>query len=173
MSFVINPYSNRGVLVLQNGDFQALSGLAPQSGAAGWYVGVPAGWTGHTGNAAFNVRDTGSGNLAPNLQTLSRLSGPFTPLYQAIGSLSSVATITLNFSVAPLAGGAFAVGAAIYNAVPGGSPSTTWIVLASSNYSSAGSKTLVATNVAANTPLAVAFWSQNGVGIDDVTVVPT
>jgi len=160
-------------LSLTNGNFQDLTGLTPQPGAPGWYQGVPFGWTGFTGNPNFNVIDYSSGNIAANLQTLSSLGTPFTPLYQAVGSLSSTATITLDFVLLGLSGDPFRVGVAIYNAVPGGDPSSTWTALANASFTTSGFQTLQAIDVPANTPLAVAFWSSEGSpGVDNVTVVP-
>ncbi len=165
--------SAKSQLVLTNGNFQDLTGLTPQPGNPGWYQGVPAGWTGFTGNPNFNVIDYSSGNIAASLQTLSSLSAPFTPLYQSIGSLGSTATITLDFTILALNANPLGVGAAIYNAVPGGDPSTTWTTLATASYTTGGFQTLQAIDVPANTPLAVGFWRWQGApGIDNVTVVP-
>lgn len=160
-------------LMLTNGDFQDLTGLTPQPGAPGWYQGVPAGWTGYTGNLNFNVINYSSGNIGANLETLSITSAPFTPLYQSIGSLGSTATITLDFTVLAFNVNAFQVGAAIYDTSTGSSPSAGWTVLATQAYSTGGLKTLQASSVPANTPLAVAFWRSTGSpGVDNVVVVP-
>ncbi len=156
-------------LLVNNGDFQNLTGLTNQGG--GWYSGVPTGWTGYTGAPGFNVIDYSSGNTAANLQTLSFTAAPFTPLYQSIGSVTSTATITLDFAVLALNANPFGVGAAIYNAVPGGDPSTTWTTLVTGSYTTGGFKTLQAIDVPANTPLAVGFWRYAGSpGIDNVSV---
>jgi hypothetical protein len=69
----------------------------------------------------------------------------------------------------------YGMSAAIYNAPDGGSPTSGWTVLVDGSYDqTVGSfQTLVAPNVAANTPIAVVFWQWAGSpGIDNVTVVP-
>ena len=60
-------------LTIINGDFQDLTGLTLTT--TGWYRGVPAGWTGYTGNLGYNVIDWNAGNLGANIQTL----GPASP----------------------------------------------------------------------------------------------
>ena len=166
--------SAKSQLVLTNGGFQDLTGLTNQGG--GWYAGVPAGWSSSTTSLTFNVINWNSGNLAANLQTLGTPS-PFAPLYQSVGTLDSTGDVTLSFNILNFTsgGGSYVAAAAIYNATPGGSPTTTWTVLTNTTYDqTAGSfQTLVAPNVAANTPIGIAFWSGTGApGIDNVTVVP-
>lgn len=157
--------SSANQLVLSNGNFQDLTGLTPQ-GTPGWYSGVPAGWTGFTGNLIFNVRQSSSSNLVANLQTLSRTNVPFTPLSQAIGSLNSTATVTVEFVLSGLTTNLFNVGAAIY-AFPGG----TRTLLTNAPHTNSGLHRLQAIDVPANTPLEVAFWSSSGSpGLDDVQV---
>lgn len=170
---LLTPQSASAALVVTNGDFQDLTGLTPQSGAPGWYVGVPAGWTGYTGSPSFNVIDYSSGNIGANLQTLSFTSVPFTPLYQQIGSLSSTATITVNFNVLAFNANPFEVGAAIYDTSTGSSPSDGWAVLKSQAYTTGGLQSLQELNVPANTPLAIGFWQSSGSpGVDNISVVP-
>ena len=165
--------SAKCALVVNNGDFQDLTGLTPQPGVPGWYQGVPAGWTGYTGSPNYNVINYSSGNIGANLQTLSFTAAPFTPLYQEVGSLNTTATITLDFVVLGLNANPVVVGAAIYNTSVGSSPSAGWAILASASYTTGGFQTLQAIDVPANTPLAVGFWGAGGSpGLDSVTVVP-
>lgn len=160
-------------LVLSNGNFQDLTGLTAQPGSPGWYQGIPAGWSSSTANLNFNVIDWNSGDLAANVQTLGPAS-PFAPLYQSVGTLDSTGPVTLNFSILGFSG-TYGISAAIYNATPGGSPTTTWTVLTTASYNetSGSFQTLQVPNVAANTPIGVGFWSFAGSpGIDNVSVVP-
>jgi hypothetical protein len=170
---LVVPQRSTAALSLTNGDFQDLTGLTPQPGVPGWYQGVPAGWTGYTGSPNFNVINYSSGNIGANLQTLSFTATPFTPLYQAVGSLNTTATITLDFVVLGLNANPVVVGAAIYNTSVGSSPSAGWTVLVNASYTTGGFQTLQAIDVPANTPLAVGFWGAGGSpGLDSVTVVP-
>lgn len=156
-------------LVLTNGNFQNTNGLTPTAGAPGWYDGVPAGWTGNS--STFNVINWNSGNFAANIQTLGPAS-PFNPLYQSVGQMDVTGDVTLNFSILGFSG-TYGIAAAIYNATPGGSPTTTWSALTTASYSetSGSFQTLTASNVSVGTPIAVAFWSWAGApGIDEVTV---
>ena len=160
-------------LTITNGDFQDLTGLTAQGG--GWYNGVPTGWSSTTPAPTYNVVDWNSGNFAANLQTLSTTS-PFHPLYQSAGLLSSTGDVTLTFNIVGF-DASYNLVAAIYNAPAGGNPSSTttvWTALAVGEYNqtSGFSQTLTALNVVANTPIAVAFWSSNGVGVDAVNVIP-
>jgi hypothetical protein len=83
--------------------------------------------------------------------------------------------VILNFSILGFSG-TYGIAAAIYNATPGGSPTSntnTWSVLTTASYSetSGSFQTLTATNVSSGTPIAIAFWSWAGSpGIDNVTV---
>ena len=168
---LVVPQRSTAALSLTNGDFQDLTGLTNQGG--GWYSGVPAGWSSSTASLTFNVIDYSSGNLGANLQTLGP-SSPFTPLYQSVGLLPSTGNVTLSFNILGLSTN-YGMAAAIYNAPSGGSPASGWTVLVDGSYDqTVGSfQTLVATNVAANTPIAVGFWQWAGSpGIDNVTVVP-
>ena len=169
---LVVPQRSTAALSLTNGDFQDLTGLTNQGG--GWYAGVPAGWSSSTASLTFNVIDYSSGNLGANLQTLGPSSPSFTPLYQSLGLLPSTGNVTLSFNILGLSTN-YGMAAAIYNAPSGGSPASGWTVLVDGSYDqTVGSfQTLVATNVAANTPIAVGFWQWAGSpGIDNVTVVP-
>jgi hypothetical protein len=98
----------------------------------------------------------------------------FAPLYQSVGTLDSTGDVTLTFNILGFSG-TYIAAAAIYDATPGGSPTTTWTVLNSATYdeTSGSFQTLVAPNIAANTPIGIGFWSGTGApGIDNVTVVP-
>jgi hypothetical protein len=160
-------------LVVQNGDFQNTNGLTANA-VPGWYDGVPAGWSSSTASLTFNVINYSSGNFGANVQTLGPAS-PFTPLYQSVGILDSTGPVTLSFNILGFSP-TYGLAAAIYDAPAGGSPTSgTWTVLASATYTetSGGFQTLVAPNVAASTPVAVAFWRFAGSpGVDNVTAVP-
>ncbi|MFZ9874350.1 MAG: hypothetical protein ACO3E8_03160 [Candidatus Methylacidiphilales bacterium] len=162
-------------LTIYNGDFQDTLGLTGPAG--GWYGGAPVGWSGKNGDYA--VLNWNSGNLGANLQTLGPGGGAFFTLYQSAGILDSAGTVTLTFDIINL-GTAFNLGAAIYQAPAGGSPASTttpWTLLANASYVLADvtgqngiTKTFQALNVPANTPIAVAFWSPDGVLVDNVRV---
>lgn len=158
----------KGLDVL-NGNFQELSGLAATPGSPGWYNGVPAGWSGSS--SSYNVIDWDSGNLGANVQTLGPASGTY--LHQMVGRVDAAGKVKLTFGILGLSG-TYGMGAAIYEATPGGSPAT-WSTLATSTYSEAnGSAQILETadEIAANTPIAIAFWSWAGSpGIDNVSVV--
>ena len=161
-------------LIVQNGNFQNLSGLTQAS--AEWYNGVPTGWTGV--NASFTVRELDplpSGNYVANLNTLTTTSPTFAPLYQAVGTLPSAGIVTLNFESIFLIGSPI-VGVGIFN-TQNSSSYNDWTALAlpAGPVDTAGFQTL-STSVAidAGTPIGIAFW---GVGagapaIDNVSVVP-
>jgi len=162
-------------LVVQNGNFQNLSGLTQAS--AEWYNGVPTGWTGV--NAAFTVRELDplpSGNFAANLNTLTTVS-PFVPLYQAVGTLSTAGIVSLSFELIPLVAPT-SMSAGIFN-TQNSTNYNDWTVLAlpPSAYETAGFHSL-STSVAidAGTLIGIAFWQGGGSpgapAIDNVSVVP-
>lgn len=154
---------SQGALTVSNGDFSNLSGLTDLGG--GWYGGVPAGWSTQVVGPSYTVL-----NGVANLQSLGPTS-PFQPFYQDIGTTDSLSTITLSFDLSALQGGDYNVGVGIYNTT-GANPG--WAgVIALSSYFATGSYNLVATNVAAGTPITVAFWNVNGyaaAGLDNVSV---
>lgn len=154
-------------LAVYNGNFQNLTGLTDIGG--GWYNGVPIGWTGN--NSAYNVIDWSSGNFGANVQTLGP-ANPFAPFYQTGGFSDSTGSVRLSFNILGFSA-TYGMAAAIYNAPAGGSPATTWTVLATASYdeTSGSLQTLEALNVPAGTPIAVAFWSWSGSpGIDNVVL---
>lgn len=159
-------------LTIINGDFQDLTGLTVTT--TGWYRGVPAGWTGYTGNLGYNVINWNSGNLGANIQTLGP-SAPFAPLYQSAGLLDSAGKVTLTFNILGLSPN-YGIAAGIYSAKSDGSPITAFNSLASGSYTQASGslQTLEVLNVAAGTRVGVAFWSwgAGGVGVDNVSLVP-
>ena len=161
-------------LTIINGDFQDLTGLTVTT--TGWYRGVPAGWTGNTGNLGYNVIDYSSGNLGANLQTLGPSSPTFTPLYQNAGLLQSTGNVTLSFNILGLNANPYGMAAAIYDASSGTGPgSGGWTALVSGSYDRTVSttQTLIATNVAAGTTIGVGFWHWAGSpGVDNVSLVP-
>lgn len=159
-------------LLLQNGNFQDVTGLTDQGG--GWYSGVPAGWSSSTTSLTFNVINYSSGNLGANLQTLGPSTPTFTPLYQSAGLLQSTGDVTLSFNILGLSA-TYGMAAAIYDASSGTGPTDGWNLLVSGSYDQTVPtiQTLIAPNVAANTTVGVGFWRWAGSpGIDEVTVVP-
>ena len=166
-------YESQAALSLINGDFQDTNGLTDMGN--GWYAGVPTGWMGVNGN--YSVVNWNSGNMAANLQVLGPAGSPFKALYQSVGLLDSTSNVTLTFNIVGLSPYPYNLGAAIYNAPAGGDPGSTttvWSALAVGTYNqtSGFSQTLTALNVAANTPIAVAFWSTDPVAVDAVNVIP-
>ena len=161
-------------LSIINGNFQDLTGLTPQPGAAGWYKGVPAGWSSSTTNLNYNVIDWNAGNLAANIQTLGPISPSFAPLYQSAGLLDSAGKVTLTFNILGLSG-TYGISAGIYSANLDGTPVTSFDSLVSAAYTenSGSLQTLEAFNVTAGTRVGVAFWSWAGSpGVDNVSLVP-
>jgi len=159
-------------LTIYNGDFQDTLGLTGPVGS--WYGGVPVGWSAQNGD--YSVADWYSGNLGANLRTLGPAGSTFFTLYQSAGILDSAGTVTLTFDIINL-GNSFNLGAAIYQAPAGGSPGTTWTTLVNASYALTDvtgengiTKTLQAIDVPANTPIAIAFWSPDGVLVDNVRV---
>ena len=159
-------------LTIINGDFQDLTGLTVTT--TGWYRGVPAGWTGYTGNLGYNVIDWNAGNLAANIQTLGPTSPSFAPIYQSAGLLDSAGKVTLTFNILGFSG-TYGIAAGIYSANLDGTPVTSFDSLVSAAYTenSGSLQTLEAFNVAAGTRVGVAFWSWAGApGVDNVSLVP-
>ena len=163
-------------LALYNGGFQALTGLKPQPGAAGWYQGIPAGWSSSTGNLNYNVINWNQGDLAANVKSLGPASSPFAPLYQSGGSTDISGTVTLTFNILSLNANPYGMAAAIYEATPGGSPAT-WTKLAEATYdqTSESLQILEAIDVPVGTPIAVAFWSwgAGSPGVENVVLAPS
>lgn len=161
-------------LMLVNGNFSDVSGLAPTS--PNWYSGLPAGWS--TANSSssstpgYSVYVDGSAPYVGNLSQLGSLANGFNPLYQTIGSLDATGKVTVSFETRNDWTPAFAisVGVGIYPASDIG----TWgSPLAFNTFNTTGSQTLEANNVSAGLPLAVAFWTAGGTpGLDNVIVVP-
>jgi hypothetical protein len=164
--------SAKAQLLVQNGNFQDVTGLTDQGG--GWYSGVPAGWSSSTTSLTFNVINYSSGNLGANLQTLGPSTPTFTPLYQSVGLLPSTGDVSLSFNILGLSA-TYGMAAAIYDASSGTGPTDGWNLLVSGSYDQTVPtiQTLIAPNVAANTTVGIGFWRWAGSpGIDEVTVVP-
>jgi hypothetical protein len=164
--------SAKAQLLVQNGNFQDVTGLTDQGG--GWYSGVPAGWSSSTTSLTFNVINYSSGNLGANLQTLGPSTPTFTPLYQSVGLLPSTGDVSLSFNILGLSA-TYGMAAAIYDASSGTGPTDGWNLLVSGSYDQTVPtiQTLIAPNVAANTTVGIGFWQWAGSpGIDEVTVVP-
>ena len=152
-----------------NGNFQDTSGLVATLSAPGWYDGVPAGWSGNS--STYNVIDWDSGNFGASLQTLGPAGGVY--FHQMVGRVDAAGKVKLNFGILGLSG-TYGMGAAIYEATPGGSLATTWSALATGTYDEAAGSAQVletATDIAAGTPIAIAFWRWAGSpGIDNVAL---
>jgi hypothetical protein len=164
--------SAKAQLLVQNGNFQDVTGLTDQGG--GWYSGVPAGWSSSTTSLTFNIINYSSGNLGANLQTLGPSTPTFTPLYQSVGLLPSTGDVSLSFNILGLSA-TYGMAAAIYDASSGTGPTDGWNLLVSGSYDQTVPtiQTLIAPNVAANTTVGIGFWQWAGSpGIDEVTVVP-
>jgi hypothetical protein len=157
----------QGLEVL-NGNFQDLTGLTLQPGGSGWYQGVPAGWSGTSGS--YNVIDWSSGNLGANVETLGPVGGVY--LQQMAGRVDANGKVRLTFGILGLSG-TYGMGAAIYEATPGGGLAD-WTSLASRTYdeTNGSAQTLETTeDIAAGTPIVIAFWSWAGSpGIDNVAL---
>jgi len=137
-------------LIVQNGDFQDLTGLTVDAPGL-WFGGVP----------------------VANLNVLSTTS-PFVALRQAVGTLDSTGIITLSINITDLSTG-FNMSMGIFN-TQSSSDYANWIPLAlpPGDISTTGIQTLsTAAPINVGTPIGVAFWASAGApGIDDVTVVP-
>lgn len=173
--FLVAAHRSQAQLIVQNGDFQNLSGLTQASPE--WYSGVPTGWTGV--NAAFTLRELGpvpTGNYVANLNTLTTIT-PFVPLYQAVGTLSTAGIVTLNFELIPLVAPT-GMSAGIFNTQNSASYNDwTALALPEGAYVTAGFQTLAtAVAIDAGTSIGIAFWQGAGEGgapgIDNVSVVP-
>jgi hypothetical protein len=167
--------NTQAALTITNGDFQSNVSLTAQPGGAGWYKGVPDGWSSSSTNLNYNVINYSFGNLGANLQTLGPSSPTFTPLYQSAGLLESTGNVTLSFNILGLSP-TYGMGAAIYDASSGTGPgSGGWTILTQGSYNQAvpTTQTLIAENVAAGTTIGVGFWSWAGApGLDNVSVIP-
>jgi hypothetical protein len=104
-------HQSRAELVVSNGNFQDLTGLATNVPGF-WYGGVPAGWSGV--NGSFSVREF-TGDYVANLDVLSTTSPSFVALRQAVGTLDSAGIITLSFDVIALDANPFTMSMGIFN----------------------------------------------------------
>jgi len=171
----VAAHRSQAELVVTNGNFQDLSGLTPLGSV--WYGGVPTGWTGL--DASFTVREldpASSGNYAANLNTLTRTTPTFVPLYQAVGTLPSTSVISLTFELIPLVTPT-TMGASIFNTNNSSNYDDWSLLVTPGQYSTAGSYTLATSgSVSAGTPIGIAFWQGGGSGgapaIDNVAIVP-
>jgi hypothetical protein len=172
---MLSSGQSNAALTIINGDFQSNVSLTAQPGGAGWYKGVPDGWSSSSTNLNYNVINYSFGNLGANLQTLGPSSPTFTPLYQSAGLLESTGNVTLSFNILGLSP-TYGMGAAIYDASSGTGPgSGGWTILTQGSYNQAvpTTQTLIAENVAAGTTIGVGFWSWAGApGLDNVSVIP-
>ncbi len=152
--------SEAAVLVVTNGDFSNLTGLAAQ--ADGWYAGVPAGWTGNNAST-YSVYKTNS-NYVANISTLY-VHSTFTTLSQDVGVIDLAGDVTLTFDLPGSFGSGSVVYAAIYNAGTGK-------LITLNSFSTLGTHKLVASNVAAATSIRISFW-YDGAGspaLDNVSI---
>ncbi|MEX1118480.1 MAG: hypothetical protein WEB60_06760 [Terrimicrobiaceae bacterium] len=156
-----------------NGDFSDLEGLAGLQ-QAGWYSGVPMGWTAapppENQDNFYAVRNMGAAGFVANLHVLTRIKPEFQPLEQEVGVLAEMSDVTLTFDTTGLKDEDFSMGAAIANA-RGQGPAA---ILAKANFEAAGAQRLVATKVPAGTWVAIRFWAVKGFpGIGNVTIKVT
>ena len=161
-------------LSVANGTFEDFSGLAVNGISSQWRDGVPLGWSSETSSGTasptFSIYTGGGTASVANLSQLGQ-SGAFTPLYQTVGTMDAAGKVTVFFEISndwtPSA--AVGVGAAIYQV--GSGVVGTWTPLATGTFNSAGLHSLVA-DVAAGTPLAIAFWNFGAAsaGLDNVSV---
>jgi hypothetical protein len=150
-------------LAVFNGDFNNLNGLtvafeAPTGET--WYSGVPLGWvyTNPANNTGFSVYETVPDDAAANLSVLGIAYSGFSPLTQNVGTTEATGDVTLTFDLLKLNGeDPIVVGAAIYNAAD-----NTVLGIRTINEAlepSTGTFSFTASNVAAGTPIKIAFWS--------------
>jgi hypothetical protein len=152
-------------LVVANGDFSDLTDLQQRDG--GWYAGVPVGWTATAateGTNNYNIRNQ-EGNFVANVSALSQTQPVFAAFEQEVGQLPSPGEVRVTFELRePWHTPDFLMGAAIYDCL-------TVIPLASGDFTTPGSHTLVASNVSAGTRIKIGFWSTRGFpALDDVVV---
>ena len=155
-----------------NPNFSNLTGLTYTDPVNGWYQGVPFGWNSEsTSDKSYSVLST-DGVFYANLSQLASAS-PFQRFYQdLVGTLSSPATATLTLKACMLATGANGgLGFAFYN-------STNDDLIANSNetiewvpHPPSSPKTVSFTvSAPAATPVRLAFWSSNAIGIRDISI---
>jgi autotransporter-associated beta strand protein len=163
-------------LSVANGGFADFSGLAVNGVTGQWRDGLPLGWTSEMStNAVTPTFSVFVGNGTTSVANLSQLglsgAGGFRPLYQTVGTTETDGTFRVSFEISNnwTPGSVVGVGAAIYQVETGAVGA--WPMLASSTYNSAGSRSLEA-NVAAGTPLAIAFWQFGAAnaGLDNVAL---
>lgn len=169
--FLADANQSRAALSLINSDFQDTTGLTDLGG--GWYGGLPAGWTGVTGN--YSVMNWNSGDLAANLQVVGPGGSPFRPFYQSAGLLDSASKVSLSFDILTFVPG-YDARAGIFN-TNGSSDYSSWTALAllPAGITSGGRYTLETTvPIASGTLIGVAFWqgASGAAGVDNVSVIP-
>jgi MYXO-CTERM domain-containing protein len=151
-------------VTLVNGDFENTAGLG---GGLPWYSGVPAGWNGANHN--YTVGTDGASTVG-NLEQLADVTGGFNPLYQDLGTLDTLSTVTLTFVILqPWNGNPIEIGAAIW-------PNTTYASDLGNlpQITTPGTYSITAANVPAGTALRIGFWrNQGSPGIDHVSFVAT
>jgi hypothetical protein len=146
-----------------NGNFNNLSGLTVAfevpTGEI-WYSGVPQGWlyTRSGASPIFTVYETIPGDAAANLSVLGNGYSGFSPLTQNVGTMERTGNITVTFDVLKLNGeDPVSVGAAIFNAVDNSILANVAVVGTSGP--DTGTFSVTANDVAAGTPIKIAFWS--------------
>lgn len=150
-----------------NKNFDNLTGLSALGG--GWYGGLPVGWASDVTNTDYSVIGLGGGVFAGNLQTLSKTTPQFLPLYQDVGTLDASSSVNLLINVAPLAGGTMEIGYALYNA-------TTGALLVNGGTSGISSAQDISFNfgtISAGIPIRLGLWSAQGLGVRNVTITTT
>jgi len=135
-------------LIVTNGNFQNLAGLAVTGG--GWYGGVPTGWSGLS-YPGYEILDAGSGNYIANLQQLASTSQY---LSQSVGTTDLTGNVTLTFDLPGTLGTTYTVGVVIARGPIGNND----VLIYAPFTNVTGTQTLTATNVASGTPLSVGFF---------------
>ncbi len=151
------PDSMPNQLLVRNGDFRDLAGLADTQ-ANGWLHGVPQGWASSATDTRYSVNR--AGGPTPPTCNVAQLGN----LEQAVGVLTAASDVVLSIDVSEPWGFDGGVRAAILDGAGA--------VLATSTYQAGAGQTLVAAGVPAGTAIRVQFaalWDTTP-GLDNVTV---
>lgn len=169
------PQTRKGTgvnVAITNRNFSNLTGLTLTDPVNGWYSGVPFGWNSeNTSGNTYSVRST-DGVFYANLQQLSN-SSPFQRFYQdLVGTLPVSTTANLTLKACMFTVGLDGLlGFAFYNStnndlIASGSSNIPWFTATPSS-----PKTVSFTTTApAETPIRLALWTANAVGITDISI---
>lgn len=146
------PLATSAQLKVTNGDFSNLSRLI--KGSDGWYIGLPAGWTGSANTYAVDV-SRGDNKPTCNPSELGLLR-------QNVGIVKKPSNVTLTFDVSEPWNKGCSINASILD--------QRMRPLASGEFRS-GHQQLIAKDVPANTTIYIAFRAVNSTpGLDNVSV---